>query len=731
MDEKGHPNALFELLIGTLSKPSAIALTDVQLTPRYPNKQHMDVWRTFCARMKQIGYVAHGICGPNGVALFSSGITHYAIPPPDQSQDALELHVRRIQPKDPTARFIFRAVYFPHDPKDTYHIYPTLARMQTLAALKQNISLTTGDTNAENANKRTYGHRMTMAKHVRIMTPCTGKPTKGKDGTLVGGGRAQAIWTTHPAIVVPDSPRSLEGYAALSNHHHQPLVYEISLVKVTGNNAPVMANLRSQMRILKKGMTASAAADAMTQAAEIGGISALQQAMIDITEIPTKRHDKRCARRTDNLPDLERRKSRRANIMKTAEQMSQKVNKAVLQAAIKNSPSLKANVINKENTPLPDIAHISARYARVLEKLSWIKIPCNLEEYFAEVAEVYAQVDAGAKQGLEARYTEAEVREAREYLKHNKTYCDFEARIAHLMGPTALEEIAKLFTIWQLEVSLEVTRKILGVPTNKRHTETNPDKILHKLLRPIGLAELLRAWFAICQNRRLLKILKIVAPERMFCSVPNREGHDMIMSLLSMVKLAGTHHPVWMLQGDISKCWDFLQHAGISHLDKMLGMSTPIFHTMAQQFRATLIDVYATEGKPARAHQEAGGTQGAQTVSTLAMLILTPLMIKLRRHAEGTADGKTEIMKSLRDVFNFADDFFVTSDDLADAVERFILAQYLCHLVGWTLNLVAVACNQRATVFITSQNRTLPYDVTLHANTLTIGNTTCKTPQRN
>ena len=727
MDEKGNPHALFLSLVGTLSQPSAIALTDIRLTPQYPNETHSNIWRNFCAGMKASGYVTHGICGPNGVAIFSAGLTDYSVPPPDQSQDALELHIRRIRPQDPTARLIFRAVYFPHAPCDTHKIYPTLTRMAILASLKQNISITTGDTNAEAANKRTYGQRLTMACHVRVMTPCTGKPTRGKDGNLVGGGHAQAIWTTHPSIIVPNSPRSLKDFGSLSDHH-QPLVYEISLTNAIRGEGPATANLRKQMRVLKKGMSASDAADRMTTAARDGGMPALKQTMLLITEVPeSKKYDKKSTQRTNALKDSERIIAKRENIMKAAEQQQHKVNKAVLQAAIKNSPSLKQNIFQKQNTPLPTIKDISERYAKVLQSMSWVKVPCNLAEYFDEVAEIFAQVDARVKRDMEADYTEQEAREGREYLKHTKTYCDFEARLAHLMGPTAVAEVAKEFTAWQLEISLEVTRKILGVPTNKRHSETDAEKILHKLLRPIGLAELLRAWFAICQNRRLVQILRQVAPERMFCSIPNREGHDMTLSLLSMVTLA-RNSPLWMIQGDISKCWDFLQHEGISYLDKMLGMKTPIFHTMAQQIRETLIDVYAAEGKPARAHQDAGGPQGAQTVPSLAMLILTPLMVKLQQHAEGSSKDKEELVKLLRDAFNFADDFFVTSDDLRDAIERFMLAQYLCELVGWKLNLVAVACNERAQMFAKSQARSLPDGASLSSSgeNLTIGKVTCK-----
>lgn len=81
----------------------------------------------------------------------------------------------------------------------------------------------------------------------------TGKPTQGKDGNLVGGGHAQAIWTMHPSIVVPDSARSLQDFGLLSDHH-QPLVYEISLANAISKEGPAPANLRRQMRVLKKGM---------------------------------------------------------------------------------------------------------------------------------------------------------------------------------------------------------------------------------------------------------------------------------------------------------------------------------------------------------------------------------------------------------------------------------------------------------------------------------------------
>ena len=48
-------------------------------------------------------------------------------------------------------------------------------------------------------------------------------------------------------------------------------------------------------------------------------------------------------------------------------------------------------------TPLPTIKDISERYAKVLQSISWVKVPCSLAEYFDEVAEIFAQVDAQVK----------------------------------------------------------------------------------------------------------------------------------------------------------------------------------------------------------------------------------------------------------------------------------------------------------------------------------------------
>ena len=67
---------------------------------------------------------------------------------------------------------------------------------------------------------------------------------------------------------------------------------------------------------------------------------------------------------------------------------------AILAAAMKNAPLLKNNVFRKQNASIPQVRNINERYAAILENEAWVKVPCNLEEYFAGVAEIFKKAEA-------------------------------------------------------------------------------------------------------------------------------------------------------------------------------------------------------------------------------------------------------------------------------------------------------------------------------------------------
>ena len=699
MDPSGLPSPFFLSFLKEFEPPFLVCLNDIQL-------RNSDVaWQNFMRAMNSSDTRVLGINGPRGEAMLASKDIYeahnWSFPECPKNSDHVEFQLRRFNVKQSETRLIIIAPYFAYEPTERKNPTKAVAAARAATMVPGNVVFMVGDMNLGRYHKAGYAQSLMGAGFTRIETPITGKPVPLKKGGF-GGGRAQAIWSTHPELVDPELVRVLPNFDMLSDHH-RPVVFEIP--GFTKFVPPPRLDMKSGMRIVKNpSMYQKATREVQPGPGALANLYAVMFANTVVQPRAASKHKARPnAKDVADTIILPTRNELRKKLEKGKQrliQMDVARTKKIFAAAYRNETLLKNLVFPKrhdERTMVPDA---NERMARVLTKRSWVVSPVRLHDYFGNFEGMYSSVSKDLKTALTAKYTASELHRNLRSLGLWKTYTDFEGRALHLFDMCTLGILADSFDERARGIDVEaMVRQIIGLPTGKKHFETEIDNILRKENRPIGLSAVIDALYYICQNARLAPIVAAVAPENMHGFIRGREGHDMIFEIFFAIELANMSQlKIYVVQGDIEKHFDQLPHDGISHLDKLLGLAEPFFATIVGKIRRTVNEIRVQPGEPGRATQFAGGSQGDQRVPSISALLLAPLALALKNNVAGSIpqDRYTEIKRLIRIVVNFADDWVFASDSLPDAMGRFHMAAEMCEFLGMNLKLVAVACNHHA-----------------------------------
>ena len=253
----GTPRASFMMLVQTRQREACVIfLQEVHLQYR------AEAWLKFKLHMGRLApWIKVGkLVGPAGTCImYSHNMLHVSEKIIHTEQNSIRLEIRQTNVKDKGSRTILYGVYFPFSKGKLHEILPTLKDFRECTmANSGNTIYVAGDFNAERHNKKAYTAELAKAHLKRVQTPVpTGIPNKARArnnelsdeeeaSELLGGGRAQAIWTN-----VPESVKEVDVltmYDDLSNHH-RPVVFTIPRVR---NECPAKPlNLFNEMRIIR------------------------------------------------------------------------------------------------------------------------------------------------------------------------------------------------------------------------------------------------------------------------------------------------------------------------------------------------------------------------------------------------------------------------------------------------------------------------------------------------
>ena len=428
--------------------------------------------------------------------------------------------------------------------------------------------------------------------------------------------------------------------------------------------------------------------------------SSIQSAIIEAGTIKKAKpmpYTKRRTKRNVSGSDTKQQKKVRIELVRNMMRKTvARKEREIFNACVQNAPLLKSALFNRRQDQIPECAKPNEMYAQAMQQLSFCKKEIDPDQYF-NGSTVFCNVPEEVKSALFGPFSWVELIEARKLLGHTKTYADLESKIAHVMCDVPMKIMADKFTEWtKLESFTEwemMYSKLIGIPTNKPHTETQIHRILQKMRRPIGILPLFRAWFYCAQAIRMKKLIMATAPSNMHGSIPEREGHEMSLRLL-ILNHACERRPLWIIQMDLVKYYDVIQHQLIMTLDKVVKLPEPFFQVLSKQFETVVHQVRIVQGEAELMQQESGGTQGTSTVPALAVLILAPLAQKLNDAAmKSQGEECPTAPPGMRSTDLFVDDMTLTSDNSKEGIERTQWARALLKLIGVDAKIVAVACN--------------------------------------
>ena len=695
----GTPKASFLMFVTTRRREACVIfLQELHLTHK------ADVWLRFQWKMNRLApWLKVGkLVGPAGTCImYSHSIQHASDKIIHKEQNSVRLEIRRTNVKDNGSRTIIYGVYFPFSQGKLSEILPTLKDIhEKSVTIVSNIVFVTGDFNAERWNKKAYTAELAKATLKRVQTPIpTGKPhkerihrdEKGDDAEAskqLSGGRAQAIWTTKPELV--EEIDVLTMYDDLSNHH-RPVVFSIPWTSSENPHKPL--NLFNEMRFVSPKYPL---ADEMNKASTFEDLMEIIDACTTKKAKPMPYSKRRKKRNISESGTKQEKKERIEQVRNMMRRTVARKEREIFNACVQNTPLLKSALFNKRQDTIPECVKPNGLYAQAMKQLSFCKKDIEPDPYF-DGTTVFSHVPEEVKSALFGPYSWLELIEARKLLGHTKTYADLEAKVAHVMCDVPLKIMAAKFTKWaQIESITEwemMYSKLIGIPTNKPHTETEIHRILQKMRRPIGILPLFRAWFYCAQAIRMKRLVKATAPSNMHGSIPEREGHEMSLRLL-ILNHACERRPLWVIQMDLVKYYDVIQHQLITTLDKVIKLPEPFFQVLSKQFETVVHQVRIVQGEAELMQQESGGTQGTATVPALAVLILAPLAQKLNEVAtKSQAQECPTAPPGMRSTDMFVDDMTLTSDTSKEGIARTQWARTLLKLIGVDAKIVAVACN--------------------------------------
>ena len=639
--------------------PFALFITDIPLS--HKDKRWVKFKRQLAAVSPRA--VVARISGSKGVALIHSKCLPFDHGYDLFDEDSIGLLLR----VNPSCTIMLRGAYFPFQAKNMARISTTLAKIEETHHRARGPQVVIGDLNQKGkvftASQATL-HRSGMH---RIETP----PTGFKSPTLEPEGQAQAIWTSDAHLIDASSVAVLAGFEKLSNCH-RPLTCTVRIKVADAETLIVPPNLGAEARTIPH---PAALAHAMNAA---GSFTELQQAITAHTAAPNPRVTLQQRLHKEQTRERRVRRARHTPTSKspTVKNMARKriaARKAKLfHLAITDSKKVARLHLGKQ----PE--HIAAvdpntTFASALEALSWVRNPVDRSAISEHIPQaVLAECDTLGN-ALAAPFTAEDLRKSRKKsIKRTTRYADLPAQVALLMGGSALDTLAEAFTIWALDPSAEVNVQLIGLPTGKaQHTPKSPImKYLQKALRPIGIFELIRAWFNATMQDRLAMVTEKIAAPNMFAHVKGREAHDMIIQTLVRIHIATRSKiPIWIIKADVVKAFDRIQYEAIEALDGITG-NTGLYTAMAATFAHARIHVRIDKGAPFTLSPVSGGTQGHSCIPALWTGLTASVAYLIDEHA-----ALLDPSHRLESGDIFADDGIFISRSWENAFGRFSVAR--------------------------------------------------------
>ena len=314
--------------------------------------------------------------------------------------------------------------------------------------------------------------------------------------------------------------------------------------------------------------------------------------------------------------------------------------------------------------PAPDLSKdINASYRTALSTYSHhLNVPRTMEHIIAELEGMRVPPEVRAE--FLRPLSMSNILFARKKLKLGKSYGDYPATVAHLMGPKALEIILGQFHCWAGHGGDVPHVTLVGLPTNKKASKENLLKYIQKTIRPIGISTLFRAWFQIAQQNKISKVVTAVASPNMYGFIPFRETHEMILQSLFRIEHANKRRiPLYGVKMDFSKCFDKIAHLLIEACDTVVGAGST-FQAIAHAYADTDIDIRISEDTPAPYHMSSGGPQGDARIPGIWAIISSTLARRLEAKTL-ELDASMLVVAALM----FADDIILTAANETDLRE--------------------------------------------------------------
>ena len=677
MDEMGEPlEAFLPLLDHFIARsPFALIIIDIPLSHKSAR------WRHF---VRSLSYVrprvgTPRISGNKGVALFHSATLPFDKAIEILEEDSIGLLLR----VHAACTLVIRGAYFPFQAKDTRRVDITLQKIQENHSRAQDPQIVIGDLNQKGKVFTVSQSALFRAGLHRVTTP----PTGFKSPTLEPEGYAQAIWISDDHLVDADSVSVLTGFENLSNCH-RPLTCTVT-IRAAGS-APLIVHpcLAAEARTIPHPAALAHAMNAAPSFIE------LQRAIQTHTAAP-KQHAtlEQRLRKEDQRGKLFRQKRHHMASQRspTVKNLVRKRKKANLHHLAITDPKKVARAYLSKTPEHISAADPNVTFAKALAALSWVRNPIDQKSLSEHIpAAVLSELEALGT-ALTASFTSDELRNSRKKsIKRSTRYADLPAQVALLMGEPALVTLAEAFTIWARDPTAEVDIQLIGLPTGKaQHTPKSPImKYLQKALRPIGIFELLRAWFNATVQERLARVTETIAAPNMFAHVKGREAHDMIIQTLLRLHMATRSKiPLWIIKADVVKAFDRMQHEAIETLDSLTG-NTGLYSAMAATFAHARIHVRIHKGAPSTISPVSGGTQGDSRIPALWTALTASVAFLIDDDAE-----KADPSHRFESGSIFADDGIFVSRNWEKGFGRFAMARDALKLQGHDFEIIEIGHN--------------------------------------
>ena len=633
MDPDGKPYGYLIYALGTVQGPAVVALQDLKLSHSSPK------WKVFRAALLLLGWQCPRLNGPSGVTLIYSSTIHHAV---EIIHWGVNLDVAGLRVRSQNdQKSLILTTYIPHSRQRREAVTATIRALTAVDHGPHDQIVIMGDFNEEQHPKRFISVPLTAHRLKRVPTP----PTSQR-----GNGSAQAIWTNVPLCVVDVEVHS--DMQELSDAHN-PLMATLLISHLSDRETPFRAS--SMMRTILNPQLLGAEMEKAETYEELLDIIHLN------TVQKTKNEDRKKKKRPREKKVTRLEKARRKQkIMRKHEKAQTDRRRAWRQTARTRPRNVKRSIF-----PVPVTDHakgINSLFRSAIGTYSHHKnVPKSIARILAELEELGVPEDV--KKEFERQISMGDVLFSRQKLKAGKSYGDYPAAVAQLMGPKALEIIRAQFVLWTKDGGAPHV-VVVGIATNKPAPTDNVLKYIQKTIRPIGISTLFRAWFQITQTNKISKVVSAVAPPNMYGFIRYREVHEMIIQSIFRIEYANKRHiPLYGVKMDFSKCFDKIAHILIEACDKVTG-GGQIFQAISRAFADSEVDIRISEEAPAKYRMSSGGPQGDARIPGIWAIISATLGQRLEQKTF-ELDRTRLIVAALM----FADDIILTASKDGDMQE--------------------------------------------------------------